>query len=59
MTRQTYRYTLTETRTGRIVAKFSLLSEASTAADALAVAYNEVLEVQDAKYPGYVYRTAR
>jgi hypothetical protein len=55
-TRQKFDYSIT-TGTGRVVARFSLLSEAQTAADALARAYGEPLGVEERGYEGYVYRT--
>ena len=53
---QKFQYSITN-REGRTLAKFSLLSEAMTAADALAEAYREKLWVNEDKYEGYVHAT--
>jgi hypothetical protein len=55
-TRQKFEYRI-ESRDGRIVAKFSLMSEAMVAADALAAVYPDGFVVVESRYDGYVHRT--
>lgn len=57
MTASRLNFTITDSN-DRVIAKFALLSEASTAADALRNAYNEKLWVQERGVEGYVYTTA-
>lgn len=53
---QKFQYHL-ETMDGRIIAKFSLISEAITAADALAGAYSDKLCVVESRYSREIHRT--